>query len=139
MKTAIDTNIVSALWGGEPSAAQIPGLLDGARAMGALVISPVVYVELRAYPTATEAIVDRFLEANRIEIDWLIEREIWELAAERFERYANRRRRQGGGEAKRLTSDFLIAAHAIVRADRLITLDQRRYRADFPELTLVEP
>jgi predicted nucleic acid-binding protein len=107
--------------------------------MGALVISPVVYVELRAYPTATEAIVDRFLEANRIEIDWLIEREIWELAAERFERYANRRRRQGGGEAKRLTSDFLIAAHAIVRADRLITLDQRRYRADFPELTLVEP
>jgi len=139
MRTAIETNIVSSLWGGEPSAAQIPRTLDEARAAGSLVISPVVYIELRAYPTATEMIVDRFLEAMRIEIDWLVESEIWLLAAERFEHYANRRRRQGAGEARRLTSDFVIAAHALLRADRFITLDQRRYRTDFPELIVVEP
>jgi len=139
MRTAIDTNILSSLWGGEPSAAQIPRILDEGRSVGSLVIDPVVYIELRAYPTATERIVDQFLETMRIEIDWLVEREVWLLAAERFERYASRRRRQGAGEARRLTSDFLIAAHALLRADRLVTLDQRRYRTDFPELILVEP
>lgn len=139
MRTSIDTNILSALWGGEPSAAQIPAVLDQAAGAGGLIMSAVAYVELRAYPTATETVVDRFLETMRIETDWTIERDIWELAAERFVQYANRRRRQGGGEARRLTSDFVIAAHALLRADRLITLDQRRYRTDFPELILVEP
>jgi hypothetical protein len=139
MRTAIDTNILSALWGGEPSAALIPQFLDQAGVGGAFVLSAVAYVELRAYPTATAVIVDRFLSDMRIEVDWTVERDIWELAAERFVQYANRRRRQGGGEARRLISDFVIAAHALLRADRFITLDQRRYRADFPELILVEP
>lgn len=139
MRTAIDTNILSAIWGGESSAAQLPSILDKAATTGALAIAPAVYVELRAYPTATAAVVDRFLETMRVETDWILEREVWELAAERFEQYASRRRRQGAGEVKRLSSDFVIAAHALLRADRFVTLDQRRYRTDFPELILIEP
>jgi hypothetical protein len=96
-------------------------------------------MECRANPWVREGQVDVFLETMRVAVEWLLEREIWELAAERFERYASRRRRHGGGEARRFAADFLVAAHALLRADRLVTLDQRSYRTDFPELILVEP
>jgi predicted nucleic acid-binding protein len=134
MRTALDTNILSALWGRESPAPRIAAYLDAA---GALVISPIVYMESRAHPYVGHDQVDQFLETMRVAVDWMLEREVWELAAERFEQYASRRRGQGAGEAKRVTSDFVIGAHALLRADRLITLDQRRYRTDFPELILL--
>jgi predicted nucleic acid-binding protein len=34
-------------------------------------------------------------------------------------------------------ADFVIAAHALIQADRLMTLDPKRYRQDFPKLRLV--
>ena len=43
----------------------------------------------------------------------------------------------GGGAAKRLLVDFIIAAHALLRADRLMTLDASRYARDFPRLCMV--
>lgn len=138
MRSAIDTNILSALLGGEPLAVRIADFLDEGRAEGGLVISPVVYVEIRGRAGATEAFVGEFLESLRISVDWVLERDVWQLAGGRFGQYAQRRRQQGSGEPKRLAADFVVAAHAVVRADRLVTLDQRRYRADFPELDLVE-
>jgi hypothetical protein len=36
-----------------------------------------------------------------------------------------------------LLPDFIIAAHALLRADRLLTLDPTRYRQDFPKLRVV--
>jgi predicted nucleic acid-binding protein len=139
MRTAIDTNVLSALWGREAPALRVVTLLDDANARGSLILCPVVYMECRANPWVREGQVDVFLETMRVAVEWLLEREIWELAAERFERYASRRRRHGGGEARRFAADFLVAAHALLRADRLVTLDQRSYRTDFPELILVEP
>ena len=38
---------------------------------------------------------------------------------------------------KRLLADFVIGAHALYSADRLLTLDEGRYRRDFPELKLL--
>ena len=139
MRTAIDTNILSALWGGESSARRISPFLFAAASAGGLVIHPVVYFEARAHPSASETVVNDFLEKTRIAVDWNIGQEVWLLAAERFEQYVRRRRRQGVIEAKRFAADFLVAAHALLRADRLVTLDQRNYRTDFPELILVEP
>ena len=57
---------------------------------------------------------------------------LWREAAGRFAAYARRRRRSGGGQPKRLLVDFLIGAYAFLRADRLLTLDPRRYAEDFP-------
>ena len=139
MRTAIDTNVLSALWGGEASARRISPFLFAAAGAGGLVIHPVVYVEARAHPDATEGIVNDFLEKTRIVVDWNIGQPIWLLAAERFEQYVRRRRRQGVAEAKRFAADFLVAAHALLCADRLVTFDQRSYGADFPELRLVQP
>ena len=135
MRTAIDTNVISAIWSGERSARTLIADLGAAAERGGLVICPVVYAELLAYPGATGAFVDRFLSDTRLAIDWVIGREIWEKAAERFSAYAERRRRNGS-ESKRLIADFLIGAHALLQADQLMTMDRARYRADFGELTI---
>ena len=33
--------------------------------------------------------------------------------------------------------DFIVGAHALLMADRFLTLDQGRYSKDFPELNLL--
>jgi predicted nucleic acid-binding protein len=38
---------------------------------------------------------------------------------------------------RRILADFLIGAHACERGYRLLTLDDRLYRAAFPDLALV--
>lgn len=138
MRTAIDTNVLSALWGGETPAIRVSEFLDEAAAEGGLVISPIVYIELCSHPNLPEDFVKRFLETMQIEVEWALSREIWQLAAERFAQYAQRRRRQGPGQPKRFPADFLVASHALLRTDRLVTLEQRTYGTDFPELTLAE-
>jgi len=139
MRTAIDTNVLSALWGDEPTARRVSQILFEAGEVGGLVIHPIIYVEARAHPHTSEEAIHRFLEQTRIVVDWTTGQEVWLLAAERFDAYVRRRRRQGNAEAKRFPADFLVASHALLHADRLVTLDQRRYRTDFPELILVEP
>lgn len=138
MRTAIDTNILPALWGREASAERIAEFLYEAAGDGALVVSPIVYVEARAHPYVTEEEMHRFLETNRIAVDWKLEQPVWLLAAQRFEQHVNRRRRQLSSEPRRFPADFLVGAHALLQAERLVTLDQRGYRMDFPELNLVE-
>lgn len=137
MRTALDTNILSALWSSEPRAAAIPAQLTEARLHGGLVICAPVYVELLAYPSATPRFVDDFLADTSIAVDFNVDEAIWREAARGFVSYAERRRRSGGGSPKRLLVDFLIASHAWLRADRLMTLDASRYQQDFPELRLV--
>lgn len=136
MRTAIDTNILSALWSSEKTAEAIKALLDEAGERGGLVIAPVVYAELRAFPRATTSFVDSFLEQTEIYVDWNLDKSIWQLAAEHYQGYAARKRKQRMGEPKRFIADFIVGAHAQLRADVLMTLDPRPYRRDFPELIL---
>jgi predicted nucleic acid-binding protein len=137
MRTALDTNIISAIWSGSAPAVQIAGTLAQAANEGALVICAPVYVELRAYPNMTAEYLERFLAHTRVEVDFLIDAPVWRDAAQRFAHYAHRRRKSGGGEAKRLLVDFVIGAHASLHADRLFTLDPRRFVKDFPKLRLI--
>jgi predicted nucleic acid-binding protein len=137
MTTALDSNILSALWSTEPSAPRVWHELRNARSLGSLVICAPVYVELCAHPTAARDWIDKFLKETFIAIDYSLDEKVWNKAADGFRTYAERRRRSGGTSPKRLLPDFLIAAHALLRADRLFTLDPRRYQRDFPELRLV--
>lgn len=138
MRTAIDTNLISAIWTGEAAGSRGMNFLSEAESLGSLVISPIVYIELCGYPGVSAELIHRFLDKTRIAVDWTFERDIWQAAAERFQRYTERRRKQGFIQPTRLLADFLVGTHALLRADRFATLDQMVYRTDFPELSLAE-
>jgi hypothetical protein len=137
VRTAIDTNILSALWSSEATAVDIVQQLGEARTYGALLKSPVVYAELLVYPKATESFVNGFLSDTGITVDFDIESSVWVDAGRRFAYYATRRRKAGHGAPKRLVADFLIGSHALLQADRLMSLDAVRYKQYLPELKLV--
>jgi predicted nucleic acid-binding protein len=137
VRTAIDANVFSAIWSWEPSAEQVVAKLGEARAQGALLISPFVFSELLAYPGATESYVRGFLEATGVQVDYKLDEGIWAETGVRFARYAARRRKATGKGPRRLLADFLIGAHALMQADRLLTLDARVYQQDFPEVRLL--
>jgi predicted nucleic acid-binding protein len=141
MRTALDTNILSALWSGQPSAPLIAAKLADAHAQGALVVSAPVFVELSAIPTVNlqgnVLRVEKLLGEMNIAVDFDLGEDVWRLAATGFAAYAIRRRHSGGGSPKRLLADFVIAAHALLRADRLMTSDINLYATDFPNLRLI--
>jgi predicted nucleic acid-binding protein len=137
MRTALDTNILSLLWSGDPSAASIATKLSEARGQGALVVSAPVFVELAAMPTINPLRAEKLLADMHIAVDFDLGEEVWRLAATSFAAYAVRRRRSGGGSPKRLLADFVIAAHALLKTDRLMTHDTDRYAQDFPKLRIV--
>ena len=137
MRTALDTNVLSALWSREPLGSQIALRLTDLRDRGGLVICGAVYIELYAHPNITPTFIDAFLLETGIAVDFAMEEDVWRSAAKSFASYAQRRRRSGGGAAKRVPVDFLVAAYASLCADRLMTLDADLYKLDFPGLTLL--
>lgn len=136
MRTAVDTNVLSALWSGEPTSGQMSALLGQSRNAGSLVICAAVYAELLAHPRAGQSFVDGFLGSTDIQVDFDLDETVWRDVGRGFSAYAERRRRAGGTPAKRLLADFIVGSHALHRADRLLTLDRDRYVVDFPTLQL---
>ena len=136
MRTALDTNVLSALWSSEPVASRVAAQLAQAHGEGGLVVCAPVYAELLAHPSATDRFVDEFLAETGIAVDFELGEGVSRLAAKSFAQYARRRRRSQGDSPKRLLVDFIVAAHASLRADRLLTLDADRYHRDFPRLRL---
>ncbi len=118
-------------------AASLAAQLKQARAQGALVVSAPVFVELSAVPTGDAQRVERLLGEMNVAVDFDLTEDVWRLAARTFASYALRRRRSGGGAPKRLPADFVIASHALLQADRLMTRDANRYGQDFPTLHLI--
>jgi predicted nucleic acid-binding protein len=138
MRTSVDTNVISALWSNQPAANAVSLALDRARTAGGLVICGPVYAELSAHPGAGRNLLESFLSATKIEVDFTLDEPIWREAARAYAEYADRRRKSSGGHPKRLLADFAIGAHALIQADRLFTLDRERYTQSFPSLKLFE-
>jgi predicted nucleic acid-binding protein len=137
MRTAIDTNVFSAIWSGESSVSIILAKLSMAKSEGALLICPAVFAELLAFPGASPTFVGGMLEATAVTVDFRLEETVWEEAGQRYAKYAIRRRASRGDSPRRILTDFLIGAHAWVQAERLLTLDEGIYRRNFPELKLL--
>jgi predicted nucleic acid-binding protein len=137
MTTAVDTNVMIALWDKDSAlslAAQ--NALDAAFNRGTLVAAAPVFAELLAAPGRSESFVGSFFEETGITVDWELPEQIWRSAGRAFQAYAERRRRQRDRGARRILADFLIGAHALRNGCRLLTLDDRLYRTAFPKLSV---
>lgn len=139
MTSCIDTNVLSALLAGEPEAAAISGTLNTLRRAGPLVIHGSVYAELLAAPGNTQGHLDAFLSRGQLRVDWTTSEAIWQTSGRAYAAYARRRVRSGGGPPRRILADFLIGAHALSLAARLVTLDDGHYRTAYPSLIVVTP
>jgi predicted nucleic acid-binding protein len=139
MTTAIDTNVIVALWGKDDTlnSAAESGLNTALR-RGGLVISAPVFAELMACPGRSEAFLDSFLRDTGIRVDWELDEAVWRRAGSAFQNYAARRRKHRGPEPRRILADFLIGAHALERRYWLLTLDDRLYRLAFPGLRVTK-
>ena len=139
MTTALDTNILIALWNEDDTLNTLArSALDAALARGRLVIAAPVFAELLASPSRNEAFLDSFCRDTGISVDWELNETIWRTAGRAFQSYAARRRRKHWDSGpRRILADFLIGAHAFRKRYQLLTLDDRLYRAAFPRLRIL--
>ena len=137
MTICLDTNVLSALFTGEEGAAELAKQLFQYQQVENLIIHAVVRVELMALPGMTAAMLGQQLLRLNITVDTQTPSAIWDETARAFAEYAQRRRKSGGGQPRRLLADFFIGAHAAEVGAKLMTLDPQHYRQAFPGLVLL--
>jgi predicted nucleic acid-binding protein len=133
MITAVDTNVLLDILAGERAhvAASTRALLE-ARGDGALVATDVVWAEVAAWFADVDEQRAAMAELG-IVFDPPSERTA-ALGGRIWRSY-----RAEGGSRIRLVPDFLIGAHALTQADRLLTRDRGFFRRYFTSLTLIDP
>jgi predicted nucleic acid-binding protein len=138
MNTAIDTNVIVALWDRDNTLNTVAQqALEVALSRGQLVIAAPVFAELLACPGRNEPFLTAFFSDTGITVEWILDEAIWRAAGLAFQAYAARRRKQRDSGPRRILADFLIGAHAFQKKYHLLTLDDRIYRTAFPSLKIV--
>jgi predicted nucleic acid-binding protein len=139
VKHCLDTNVLSALLSGEPTAPGIARTLNTLRVAGPLLIHGSVYAELLAAPGNSPGKLDSFLARGQVQVDWATSEGIWQQSGQAYSAYARRGAKSGGGPPRRILADFLIGAHSLAVDAGLVTLDDTHYRQAYPALPLVVP
>lgn len=106
--------------------------LSDAVLTGTVAINQLVYAEVSiAYRRVQEldAVLNR-LRIQRADLPW----EAAHLAGQAFLSY-----RRSDGQKSSPMPDFYIGAHAQASGAQLLTRDVRRYRTDFPDVSLIAP
>jgi predicted nucleic acid-binding protein len=131
--TSVDTNIFLDITSGELAAKRAAtSALDVSAEAGPIVISTVCYAELAvSFPSAST--LDDFLFLLKVRTTPLDKPTAF-LAGQWMLAYKLR-----GGTRTRILADFLIAAHAQLHSDRLLTRDNRFFTDVFPNLKAVAP
>jgi predicted nucleic acid-binding protein len=130
MTTALDSSVIWTIIKREEGHDRWLKALMQAASEGPLIISPIAFAEL-APSTPTPDDLLSFLARLAIIYD-PIPPEAAHLAGRTFKRY-----RHAGGPRQHLVPDFLIAAHAQIRAQRLAAIDRGYLRKWFPDLALM--
>ena len=130
MITAVDTNILLDVFlPDEKFASGSSELLKLAYDEGALIICDIVYAEL-VPQFDKRTTLDSTLATINVSLSSL-DSEAAFLAGERWKIY-----RKSGGKRKRIITDFLIGAHAMIKAERFLTRDRDFYKSYFPDLKI---
>ena len=133
MITAVDSNVLIDVLGADPTfGPRSRAALKRSRNEGALIVCDVVWAEvMAAFPdsNATTAALDR------LSIEYFPTSQAAAMRAAS----AWRTCRSRGGPRERLVPDFLVGAHALEQADRLLTRDRGFQRAAFEGLTILDP
>lgn len=129
---AVDTSVLLAIFKGEPSGEKWLDILQSAAASGAVVVSSVVYAEVRSF-FPSDAACRSALDALDVSHSPLSE-ESATLAGRIFRVY-----RKEGGPRTTILPDFLVAAHAATQATVLATEDRGYLRAYFPRMRILSP
>ncbi len=144
MKVALDTNILIDLWNGTPQGQQNAQALHQLRQAGdTLLICGAVHAELQAHPTFDSSQIDLLLSGMGVQVDWQMTEAIWRSAGQVHTAITGRRRQaltaapsSGLTVSRRPLTDHLIGAHALHRADHLLTRNVRDF-SDFAALELL--
>lgn len=133
MITAVDTSVLIDIFrADERYGLQSVRAVRRSTRNGRLVVCDVVWAELTALFSTRQALYDQMVSMR---IDFLpVDRDAATLAGELWGKYRAR-----GGDRKRVIADFLIAAHAKVQCDRLLTRDRGFRRDYFGDIAIVDP
>lgn len=133
MITAVDTSVLLDIFFDEPGFRQSSlAALRGCLAAGPVVACDVVWAEVRAVFGDDEAAA-RALAGFPV-IYSAIDAPAASRAGAAWGAY-----RQAGGPRERVIADFLVGAHAVEQADRLLTRDRGFHRRAFEGLVIVDP
>jgi len=128
--TAVDTSVLLDVFlpddrHGERSKQRLRTAYDD----GAIIVCDIVYAELAAFFRDRDALDStlRAINVSGSRIDASIAHE----AGLRWRRYG-----EAGGPRKRIISDFLIGAHAMIAADAFLSRDRGFFSTYFPEMVL---
>lgn len=130
---AVDTSVLLDVFVEDPLwASGSRQLFESLAPLAEFIICPEVYAELAPNAVSTQAL-DDLLEGFPLAVrptDVPVARRAGQL----WKSY-----RRAGGSRSRIVTDFIVAAHALVHADALITRDDGFFRRYFTDLKIVAP
>ncbi|HEY5895692.1 MAG TPA: type II toxin-antitoxin system VapC family toxin [Chthoniobacterales bacterium] len=129
---AVDTSVLLVIFKGEPKGELWLGCLQSAAEAASLLVSSVVFAEIRSFFPSDDACRAAFHDLDLRHR--ALSEEAANLAGRIFRDYRNE-----GGPRTTILPDFLVAAHAATQADSLATDDRGYLRTYFPHIRILSP